>query len=256
MLVLLLSLAHLTSCVEDEKINYATFNEMSVTVQGNDLVGFKLYTDFDAILIPTNMDLLPRLKEVSRAQISFDTPGGPTDITDFKVGQTYNIRLNAEGVNREIPTFNNSIDIMSKEYMTNGQDSVSLKNKAVNSIDQTSGRFYIKNGYLNLVSTFDVSPDKVVYFSLYYNSEEDVDPANKKLTLRLYFNNNTETPYGSTTSPLSFRMPEDIYNQFLYEGMGEDETITVSLKVDTRQNGNCTLDCTMKVRDFALPEVL
>lgn len=251
--ILFFSIGTLCSCSDDDNSNYATFNGMSVTIQGDEILGYKLYTDFDAILVPTNINDLQELKKVQRAQISFDMLNGNTNIENIKAGESYEIILNRNGINREIPTYRVNIDTLSQEYQMNGNDSIAIKNKKITSLNKESKQFYIKNGYLNIAPTFEFSPNEIVYFALYYDGMKDIDVINKKITLSLYFNNNAEAPYGKVTSLLSFRMSEDIYGQFIYEGIDEDETITVSLKANTQNNQSEELQYTMKLKDFALP---
>ncbi len=225
-----------TSC-EENSSNSATFSGMAVTIQGDEYNGYKFYTDFDAVLIPTNINRYSHLKDVKRAIISFDMNNGVTDINQIKVNETYEISLNPNGVNMEIPTYNLNIDISSQEYKENGNDSINNNNKILNSLDLSQGRFYVQNGYMNIVPTFDYSPTKEVYFALYYNGVEDIDLAGREVTLNLYFNNNTDTPFGSTTSVISLKMCEDIYSRFLYEGVDDKDKISVRLKVRTK-SGN------------------
>lgn len=92
-------------------------------------------------------------------------------------------------MNQQIPTFTVHVDTLSEEYQIFGQDSIQLKNKSIYSLDKTAGAFYIKNGYMNIVPTFEYDLYKPVFFLLYYDGEKDIDTSNNKLNLNLYFNN-------------------------------------------------------------------
>ena len=58
------------SCLSnDDDAQWSKFNGVYVTVGGDNIRGYKLYTDFGAILVPTEESLnrIPWLKEVQRA---------------------------------------------------------------------------------------------------------------------------------------------------------------------------------------------
>lgn len=62
------------SCLSnDDDAQWSKFNGVYVTVGGDNIRGYKLYTDFGAILVPTEESLnrIPWLKEVQRAIVSF-----------------------------------------------------------------------------------------------------------------------------------------------------------------------------------------
>ena len=61
------------SCLSnDDDAQWSKFNGVYVTVGGDNIRGYKLYTDFGAILVPTEESLnrIPWLKEVQRAIVS------------------------------------------------------------------------------------------------------------------------------------------------------------------------------------------
>lgn len=60
----MLCLTSLSSCLNDDNSGKVTFSGVSVTVTGDEVLGYKLYTDFDAVLIPTSSSMaqLPWLK--------------------------------------------------------------------------------------------------------------------------------------------------------------------------------------------------
>ena len=87
-------------------------------------------------------------------------------------GKTYDVILNStNGMNQQIPTFTVHVDTLSEEYQIFGQDSIQLKNKSIYSLDKTAEAFYIKNGYMNIVPTFEYDLYKPVFFLLYYDGE-------------------------------------------------------------------------------------
>lgn len=251
----ILCLSGFVSCSNDDDARWSTFNGVSVTVRGDEISGYKLYTDFGAILIPssTSLSQVAWLKEVWRATISFSLADNETDATVLESGKTYHVVLNTlSGMNQEIPTYIVCVDTLSIDYQTNGNDSIALKNKSIRSIDKTAEYFYVKNGYMNVVPTFDYDPYQLVSFLLYYDSEKDIDVANNKLVLNLFFNNNTQNSYNSTSSLINFRMPEDIYYSFQDEGLSDTDSIEVYLNAKT-DNGSDQVQCKMALKDFMLP---
>lgn len=245
-----------TACTEDETVDYPTFNGMYVTIQGDEFSGYKFYTDNDAVLIPTNISKYEHLKGVDRAQISFNMVNGITDVTQIKSGNKYEIILMPSGVNMEIPTYHLNVDVTSDDYLVNGNDSINTNNRMIHSFAKQQGAFYVQNGYLNIIPTFAYSPTAPVYFGLYYDGTKDIDLANRKLTLHLYFNNHTTQPYGTTTSVISFRMSEDVYNKFLYEGYDNNSQITVSLEGQSLDLNENRLEYVTTLGDFLLPSEL
>ena len=178
------------SCLSnDENAQWSKFNGVYVTVSGDNIRGYKLYTDFGAILVPTEESLnrIPWLKEVQRAIVSFSLSEGNENITQLEDGKTYDVILNStDGMNQQIPTFTVHVDTLSEEYQISGQDSIHLKNKSIYSLDKTTGAFYIKNGYMNMIPTFEYDSYKPVFFLLYYDGEKDIDVSNDKMNLNLY----------------------------------------------------------------------
>ncbi len=244
------------SCLSnDDDAQWSTFNGVYVTVDGDNIRGYKLYTDFDAILIPTTESLsqISWLKDVKRAIVSFNLAEDNGSTTQLEAGKTYDIILNdAYGMNKQIPTFITSIDTLSEEYQRNGKDSIALKNKKIYSFEKEEGSFYVKNGYMNVIPTFDYDPYKPVYFLLYYDGEKDIDLANNKLSLHLYFNNSTQNPPGSISSFISLEMPGDIYYKFQDKGLNDQDLIDVYLSAKTA-TGSDEIHCKMALKDFMLP---
>lgn len=242
-----------SSCSSDsDSSDQYAYNNVSVTVTGDDFTGYRLYTDFDVILNPTNISQLPQLKEVSRALITFSLADQSQEIADLEAGKTYDILLDVTACH-EIPTFTYNIDTSSQEYLTNGQDSIALKNQKVQSLSQSSNLFYVKNGYMNTVATFGYASSTPVRFSLYYEGTEDVDAAGKSLTLHLYYNSGTSNPEGTTTVPLSFRISSEIYALYKDAGIADDESIDVYLKASTLEYGSQQLHYQIELSDLLLP---
>lgn len=244
-----------SSCLNDDNSEKVAFSGVSVTVVGDDVSGYKLYTDFDAVLVPTSSSMaqLPWLKNVQRAIVSFNLTEKHGDVSQLEAGKTYDIILSsASNWNSEIPTYIVCVDTLSTDYQEEGQDSIALKNKQINSFDKSEGKFYVKNGYMNVVPTFSYDPYKLVYFTLFYDGEKDIDVINKKLSLNLYFNNNVGNPYNTISSVVSFKMSEEIYIKFLEGGLNDSDFIDVYLKAET-SSGYDQVHCKMAIKDFMLP---
>ena len=249
--VVCLSVVTLVSCLgNDDNRQSVTFNNMAVTVSGNELEGYRLYTDFDAVLVPSNLSQISWLKEVRRAVVSFDTSDESlTNVSDLESGHTYDIVLSEAA---EIPTYISCVDTLSEDYQIFGQDSIALKNKAVQSVNQTEGQYYIQNGYMNVVPTFYFDPYSAVSFLLYYDGNRDIDTTGKKATFNLYFDNNAPNAWNTTSSLISLRMPDEVYSRFIQTGLTDDDTIDVCLNVRT-QTGTVTLEYKTALEDFMLP---
>lgn len=253
--ILMLCLTGFSSCLNDDSSEKVTFSGVSVTVVGDEVSGYKLYTDFDVVLVPTSSSMaqLPWLKNVHRAIVSFNLTERYEDVSQLEAGKTYDIVLSStSNWNSEIPTYIVCIDTLSTDYQEEGQDSIALKNKQINSFDKSEGNFYVKNGYMNVLPTFSYDPYKLVYFTLFYDGEKDIDVTNKKLSLNLYFNNNVGNPYNTISSVLSFKMSEEIYIKFLEGGLNDNDFIDVCLKAET-SFGYDKVHCKMAIKDFILP---
>ena len=210
------------SCLSnDDDAQWSKFNGVYVTVGGDNIRGYKLYTDFGAILVPTEESLNRILNSTN-------------------------------GMNQQIPTFTVHVDTLSEEYQIFGQDSIQLKNKSIYSLDKTAGAFYIKNGYMNIVPTFEYDLYKPVFFLLYYDGEKDIDTSNNKLNLNLYFNNSIQSSNNSISSFISLEMPGEIYYKFQDKGMNDDDLIDVYLNSET-VSGQEQIHCKMALKDFMLP---
>ena len=244
------------SCLSnDDDAQWSKFNGVYVTVSGDNIRGYKLYTDFGAILVPTEESLnrIPWLKEVQRAIVSFNLLDENENTTQLEDGKTYDVILNStNGMNQQIPTFTVHVDTLSEEYQISGQDSIHLKNKSIYSLDKTAEAFYIKNGYMNIVPTFEYDLYKPVFFLLYYDGEKDIDISNNKLNLNLYFNNSIQSSNNSISSFISLEMPGEIYYKFQDKGMNDDDLIDVYLNSET-VSGQEQIHCKMALKDFMLP---
>lgn len=250
--LLMLCLLTTGACTSSsDNSDQTVYNNTAVTVTGNDIDGYRLYTDFDIILTPTNINQLPQLKTVRRALISFTLADENLTVDDLVAGRTYRIVLDIPSC-YEIPTFAVNVDTLSNAYQANGQDSIVQKKQLVQSVSQGPDLFYVKNGYLNTTATFGYSNNRPVCFALYYDGEKDIDTANKTITMNLYYNSGVTTPTGTITSPLSFRVSPDIYADFLDAGVKNDELIDVYLKVAT-VGSNTQLHYQMKLSDILLP---
>lgn len=90
---------------------------------------------------------------------------------------------------------------------------------------------------------------KNFYMNTYY-TEEDVDAANNKLTLNLYYNSNSDTHTGQATSVFSFRLPEEVAFEF------QADSITLALKAITGYDHSTLSEvgtCKVAVKDFFAP---
>ena len=247
-LILILCLVSFGGCLSEDESRWSDYSGVYVTVAGDDIRGYQFYTDFDAILEPSTKSLknLEWVKQARRAIISFDLEG---EQPNLESGKTYPVFLKSA---QQIPTFIVSVDTLSDEYQRNGLDSIALKNKSIHSVNDAKGTFYMKNGYLNMVATFDYSPTQPTYFLLYYDGEKDVDAINKRLSMNLYFNNSINQAYHTISSFISFEAPESIYSKYLNAGMNMSDSIDLCLNVNTA-TGPKQMNCKLALKDLLLP---
>ncbi len=253
-LILFLScMLSFTACTETDETT-TTYSGLSVTVVNEDLTSTcRLYTDFDVILNPLNISDLPQLRLVRRASISFSLAESTLTINDLVAGNEYDIVLDVDGC-MELPSFTLNVDTSDQVYIDGGQDSLSVKNRTVQTVSTTEGQFYVQNGYLNMVATFAYSYSSATYFALYYDGQSELDADNRSLTLHLYYNPGSSTD-ADITSPLCFRIDSDesLYNSFLSAGAKSDDLIDVYLVVSTTQSGKVTLHYQTLLEDFLIP---
>lgn len=247
-LILILCLVSLGACLSEDESRWSDYSGVYVTVAGDDIRGYQFYTDFDAILEPSAESLknLEWVKQARRVVIGFDLEG---EQTDLESGKTYPVILKSA---QQIPTFIVSVDTLSDEYQRNGLDSIALKNESIRSIDDSKGAFYMKNGYLNLVATFDYSPTQPTYFLLYYDGEKDIDVVNKRLSMNLYFNNSVDQAYHTISSFISLEAPESVYSKYLNAGMNMSDSIELCLNVNAA-TGPKQMSCKLALKDLLLP---
>ena len=110
----------------------------------------------------------------------------------------------------------------------------------------------MKNGYLNLVATFDYSPTQPTYFLLYYDGEKDIDVVNKRLSMNLYFNNSIDQAYHTISSFISLEAPESVYLKYLNAGMNMSDSIELCLNVNAA-TGPKQMSCKLALKDLLLP---
>ena len=236
----------------DNDDNWSNFNNIPVTVINDPYLGCKLITDFDAVLVPSDESISSNewIKDVRRAIVSFSLNGN--NCTQLETGSSYNVTLNSKkGVCRQIPDYSMCVDTLKDDYQTSGKDSIAFKNKIIRKFENTN-QFYIKNGFMNLVASFDYHPTKFVYFGSYYNGLTDINTAKRELMLNLYFNNNAVNPYGTTSSILSLKLSDGIYEKFMEAGLDLSDSIAVILKANTA-NGTEEMKCKMALEDILLP---
>jgi hypothetical protein len=184
---------------------------------------------------------LPGLKgsNVKRAYVTFDLASATENGKDLEAGKVYDIVLRESYYNRSIPTFST---IPYTEYA----DTLVTKNKAINDVNKD---IWAVNGYANAQMTISWDQYKQFYMNAYY-TEEDVDAANNKLTLNLYYNSNSDTHTGQATSVFSFRLPEEL--AFEYQA----DSITLTMKAITGYDHSNLTEvgtCKVAVKDFFAP---
>ena len=244
-LVALASVFTFSSCLNSsDDSSYPTYSSY-VTIAGDDVFGYTFHTDFGATLKPTSSSVtqvLPGLSgsNVKRAYVAFDLTSETENGKELVKGKTYEIVLReAYYANYAIPTF-------STIYKTEASDTLVTKNQRVLNVNKD---IWAINGYANAQMTISYDQYKTFSMNTYY-SEEDIDAANNKLTLNLYYNSNSETHTGQATSIFSFKLPENLAYNF------QADTITLVMKAKTEYDGEFMSEvgsCKVAVKDFFAP---
>ena len=247
LLVALASVFTFTSCMNSsDESGYPTYSSY-VTITGDDVFGYTFHSDFGATLKPTSASVaqvLPGLSgsNVKRAYVAFDLASEAENGKELEKGKTYEIVL------RESYYANYSIPTFSTVYKTEASDTLVTKNQRVLNVNKD---IWAINGYANAQMTISYDQYKTFSMNTYY-SEEDIDAANNKLTLNLYYNSNSETYTGQATSIFSFKLPENLAYSF------QADTITLVMKAKTEYDGEIMREvgsCKVAVKDFFIPSM-
>ena len=247
LLVALASVFTFTSCMNSsDESGYPTYSSY-VTIAGDDVFGYTFHSDFGATLKPTSASVaqvLPGLSgsNVKRAYVAFDLASEAENGKELEKGKTYEIVL------RESYYANYSIPTFSTVYKTEASDTLVTKNQRVLNVNKD---IWAINGYANAQMTISYDQYKTFSMNTYY-SEEDIDAANNKLTLNLYYNSNSETYTGQATSIFSFKLPENLAYSF------QTDTITLVMKAKTEYDGEFMSEvgsCKVAVKDFFTPNM-
>ena len=245
LLVALASVFTFSSCLNSsDDSSYPTYSSY-VTIAGDDVFGYTFHTDFGATLKPTSSSVtqvLPGLSgsNVKRAYVAFDLVSETENGKELEKGKTYDVVLRESYyANYAIPTF-------STLRLTEASDTLVTKNKRINDVNKD---IWAINGYANAQMTISYDQYKNFSMNAYY-ADEDVDAANNKLTLNLYYNSNSETHTGQATSIFSFKLPENLAYNF------QTDTITLVMKAMSDYEGTYLKEvgsCKVAVKDFFAP---
>ena len=246
-LVALTAVFTFSSCLNSsDDSDYATYSSY-VTIAGDAAFGYTFYTDFGATLKPTSASVtqvLPGLSgsNVKRAYVAFDLTSETENGKELVKGKTYEIVLReAYYANYAIPTF-------STIYKTAAADTLVTKNSRINDVNKD---IWAINGYANAQMTITYDQYKNFSMNAFYG-DEDIDAANNKLTLNLYYNSNSDTHTGQATSVFSFKLPENLAYNF------QTDTITLVMKAMTDYDGSFMNEvgtCKLAVKDFFTPNM-
>lgn len=236
----LVSVFGFSSCLNSDGGNSGPdFYPVMATVTGDELLGYRLYADFGAVLIPTQQSASQlSLKNVQRVIVGFSLPE-TEKVTKLEPGKTYNVILDPYYCGR-IPT-STVIDT----YMNEPADTLIKNQDAINSIE---GLQAIK-GYATTYMNIPYSQSKMFYMNAGYDSNKDVDPSTNTLTLTVYYNSNVENAYSSGSSYFSFKLPESEYSQFTAD------SINLVLRAKTTSTGDSfeEVKCRMAKSDLFAP---
>lgn len=257
LLIALVSAFTFSSCLNnDNNSDYPGYSSY-VTISGDEVFGYTFYSDFGCILKPTMQsvkEVLPGLSnsDVKRAVVAFDLASEAENGKDLLAGQTYDIILRQSYyANYAIPTYN-TIDIANNAAAA---DSLVNKNEYINNVNNS---IWAINGYLNAQMTLNYDQNKAFSVSTYYNSEKDVDVAQKTLSLNIYYNSNSNSNNAQGTSVFSFKLPEKEYMKFAYSSINpSQDSIKVILNAISEYDAKELMkvgECKMAISDFYLSQ--
>lgn len=224
MFAALVSALTFSSCLNgDGGPSGPAFGNVLVTVTGDELLGYKLYSDYGPILIPTSQSVaqLPGLKKIKRAIVAFDLVGDQ-DISVLEPGKSYNVVLNPNYCGG-IPT-STVIDT----YQNEAADTLFKNQDPISSFEG----LYAVNGYANVSISVPYDRTKMFYMNAGYDSDLDVNSSTNTLSLTVYYDNNSSNAYEIGNSIFSFKLPAQEYGKF------EGDSINLILKAKTTSSGD------------------
>ena len=106
--------------------------------------------------------------------------------------------------------------------------------------------------------TLNYDQSKTFSVNTYYDSEKDVDVAQKTLSLNIYYNSNSKNTNAQGTSVFSFKLPEKEYMKFASSSTNpQKDSIRVILNAinqyDTKELSKVG-ECNMAISDFYLSQ--
>lgn len=241
MVAALMSAFTLSSCLGDDNSSseYPDYDRM-VTVGTGAAI---LYTDNGERLLPVNT--VTGLDKVERAVVAFDLAKEELNGTKLESGNTYEVTL--------FPNYCYSVPTSSMIDLNNNAvaaDSLINSQSPIASIDN----LYIKNGYVTVSLTFSLNRFAKYYFDMGYDSEVDVDVANKTLGLTLYYDNKAGYGDYSMQYPFCFRIPTSLYYQYEEAGVDEINVVLRYMNGSGAETGTAT--CKAKLGDFLSPYLM
>lgn len=235
----LVSVVGFSSCLNSDGNSGPAFASF-VTVTGDDLLGYKLYSDVGYTMVPTSQSVsqLPWLKNTKRALVWFDI-AAEENPTQLEPNKNYNVVLSNTG---SFPLFTNTVI---DTYQNEPADTLQANQDPITSIQ---GLWAVK-GYCNATIGVQYDPSKRWYMNAGYDSSEDVDPSTNTLTLTVYYDSNAENAYDSGSSYFSFKLPESEYGQFTAD------SINLVLRAKTTNSGDSfeEVKCRMAKSDLFAP---
>jgi len=257
LLVALVSAFTFSSCLNNDNSSDLPSYSSYVTITGDEAFGYTFYSDFGCILKPTMQsvqEVLPGLSKsnVKRAVVAFNLASEAENGKDLLAGQTYDIILcQSYYANYAVPTYN-TIDIANN---TMAADSLVNKNEYINNVNNS---IWAINGYINAQMTLNYDQSKTFSVNTYYDSEKDVDVAQKTLSLNIYYNSNSKNTNAQGTSVFSFKLPEKEYMKFASSSTNpQKDSIRVILNAinqyDTKELSKVG-ECKMAISDFYLSQ--
>ena len=214
----LLSTFTMSSCLgsSSDSTGVDAYN-VPVTVVESGLYGTYFYADMGCTLVPTSSSLSQvTLTNVRRAMIAFSFTDENVSATTLTAGGTYNVALEPSYC-YSIPTY----DVIDR-YNNEEADSLQTRQTGISTLSTST--FYVTNGFLTTQLTLPYTSGTAYSLNVLYNSQEDVDVENNKVTLNLLYSHNATQAYYTGSSVFSFKLPSGLASKF------QGDSVTVEMR--------------------------
>lgn len=221
-----------SSCLDSDDSNPYGGGNSLVTVRGSAATGLRLYADYGGILIPSSENVSSMgatLEKLERVYIEYEFTEDISTITPSETA-TYNVNI-LGGYSYSVETK----DVIDLYDNPEAQDSLSTHQDGITSLAIASAY----RGYITVYPTYKRSRSQNPYFDMAFDSTTDVDVANNRLNMTLYFDDNTSDAATSYAWYQSFSLPSETYDVFTSDSL--------TLAVKALSDGGSSLEQTIRI---------